>query len=95
MKEKHRRTVKIFKALSNPVRYAIIGALSRGERSVKELADELNKRQSLISQHLMILRNENLVRHRTVEHFVYYRLKNKSILSIISQVNAMVSRKTK
>ena len=57
MKEEDKRTAELFNALSNHVRYKIILDLEDGELCVTDLAHRLGKRQSVISQHLSILKN--------------------------------------
>ena len=54
----------LLKALSNRHRLLIICQLIDGERSVGELAEFLNLRDSTVSQHLALLRKDGLVASR-------------------------------
>jgi protein-tyrosine-phosphatase len=50
--------------LANPLRWRLLDELARSDRSVNELIDLLDERQSLVSYHLAQLRNGGLVRAR-------------------------------
>jgi len=52
---------QVFKVLSHPIRYAILVLLNQHDCTVKELCQELQRRQSNISQHLQILRKSGLL----------------------------------
>jgi ArsR family transcriptional regulator len=55
---------RVCKTMAHPIRLALIEALRDGERSVSDLADAIGVTQSLVSQHLAVLRNQGLVRTR-------------------------------
>jgi DNA-binding transcriptional ArsR family regulator len=50
-----------FAALADPTRRAILARLSRGEASVKELAEPFDMTQPAISKHLKVLERAGLV----------------------------------
>jgi ArsR family transcriptional regulator len=52
------------KALSDKIRWAVMEMLMDGPKTVGELAKELGVEQSLLSHHLKILRNEDLIESR-------------------------------
>lgn len=56
----------IFKALANTYRRKIIKFLLNMPKLVKELQDDLNIRQSLVSTHLAILLKANLVSYSQI-----------------------------
>ena len=62
MKKESYRALKMFKALSNVVRYNIIQLLNFKEMDVGELSHTLNKTQANVSQHLKILKDSLLKR---------------------------------
>ncbi|MBI5264252.1 MAG: helix-turn-helix transcriptional regulator [Bradyrhizobium sp.] len=64
----------LLKALSNRHRLLIICQLIEGERSVGELAEFLNLRDSTVSQHLALLRKEDLVSARRDAQTIYYSI---------------------
>ncbi|MFM7064301.1 MAG: ArsR/SmtB family transcription factor, partial [Actinomycetes bacterium] len=51
----------LFKALGNPTRVAIVDVLSDGPRCVHELVRTLGVDQPLVSQHLRVLRDVDLL----------------------------------
>jgi DNA-binding transcriptional ArsR family regulator len=56
------KLIESFRILSNPVRLKILNGLLVHPSSVDSLSIRLKKRQSNISQHLQILRKNNLVK---------------------------------
>ena len=68
------RASQMMKTLGHPGRLMILCNLAEGERSVGELAVDLQMPQSSLSQHLMRMRSEGLVETRRESQSVYYRL---------------------
>jgi len=60
------------KSLANPHRLAILCVLGEGEVSVGELNERVELSQSALSQHLAVLREENLVATRREGQTIYY-----------------------
>jgi len=52
---------ELLRALSAPIRVAIVAELGAGERCVHELVEKLGAPQPLVSQHLRVLRGDVLV----------------------------------
>ncbi|HID98038.1 MAG TPA: ArsR family transcriptional regulator [Thermodesulfobacteriaceae bacterium] len=65
---------------SSPVRLKIMWLLGEGERTVGELAEELNLAIPNISQHLKVMRSHGAVRSRREGRTVHYRLANRKFL---------------
>lgn len=65
---------QLLKALANERRLQILCLLAGGERSVGEINDLLDLSQSALSQHLAVLREENLVRTRREAQTIHYSL---------------------
>ncbi len=65
---------EMLKALANRHRLMILCQLAEGERSVGELADFLDLRDSTVSQHLALLRKDGLVATRRDGQTVWYSL---------------------
>jgi len=53
-----------FSALADPTRRAILSRLTRGEASVKQLADPFEMTQPAISKHLKVLERAGLIARR-------------------------------
>jgi len=66
-------------AMANPHRLEIIDLLGQGEKSVEQIASETNMAIANASQHLQVLKAENLVETRREKNFVYYRLAHEEI----------------
>ncbi len=67
------------KALAHPTRLLIIDELRDGPRSVSELVERIGLRQSNLSQHLGILRDQRLVIPRRDGQTVYYSLRDPRV----------------
>ena len=69
--------------IAAPARLAILLAIGENEACVCHLEVVLGKRQAYISQHLMSLRNANIITARREGRFIYYRLANPDLLTLI------------
>ena len=74
MKELYKLHAELCKTLSNPKRLEIINLLRNKERSVNELVRLVKISQSNISQHLTILRQNNIVLTKRKGKKIYYKL---------------------
>lgn len=68
-----------FKALSHPVRRAILDLLKMGKMSAGEIANQFELTGATISHHLSVLKQADLVVERREKNFIYYEL-NTSVL---------------
>jgi DNA-binding transcriptional ArsR family regulator len=88
-------TESVFQAIACPTRRALIDTLSRGERNVGELVQELTVTQSAVSQQLAILKRAGLVRERSAGRFRYYRLRAQPLAEVetwVARYRAHVER---
>jgi DNA-binding transcriptional ArsR family regulator len=74
-----------FKLLGDPTRLRVIDLLSRGEISVKEIADNLGMTQSAISHQLRLLRNMRMVKFHKDKRSVIYSLDDEHVLGLFMQ----------
>ena len=72
-------------------RIAILLAIGENEACVCHLEVVLGKRQAYISQHLMALRNANIIATRREGRFIYYRLANPDLLNLIRDAGRIVN----
>ncbi|AZG71508.1 ArsR/SmtB family transcription factor [Shewanella livingstonensis] len=72
------------KAIANPYRLMILCLLLENELSVTELNETVPLSQSALSQHLAVLRAQDLVNTRKSSQVVYYTLKNEQVTEVIS-----------
>jgi ArsR family transcriptional regulator len=70
-------------AIASPQRIAILIAIGTGEACVCHLEATLGWRQAYISQHLMALRKADLLRDRREGRYIFYRLKDASLLDLL------------
>ncbi|MBO2550380.1 winged helix-turn-helix transcriptional regulator [Shewanella algae] len=75
---------KWLKAIANPYRLMILCLLLDQELSVTQLNETVPLSQSALSQHLAVLRAEDLVATRKSSQVVYYSLKNQQVTEVIS-----------
>lgn len=69
-----RRAARLFHALSDETRVALVEMLHDGERCVCELQDALGAAQSRLSFHLKVLKDAGMVNDRKEGRWVYYSL---------------------
>lgn len=77
---------KLLKALANPSRLEIIEMLSQGEKSVEVIVQNTGLTIANASQHLQVLKNNNIVKSRREKHYVIYSLVNDELLVLYQQV---------
>ena len=76
----------LFQTLGVPPRLEILLAIGLNEACVCLLEAALGYRQAFISQHLMALREANLLESRHEGRFVYYKLADRRILDLLVRV---------
>lgn len=72
----------LLRALASPVRLAIVTELADGPRCVHELVDVVGVSQSLVSQHLRVLRGARLVETRRRGKEIEYSLSDHHVAHI-------------
>jgi DNA-binding transcriptional ArsR family regulator len=93
--DKLRQSSSNLRALAHPLRLEIMTILDEaGLASVQEIIEILNLEQSLISQHLKILRAAKLVEFSRRGKFVFYGVSYKNVahsMSVVGSFNKGVS----
>jgi DNA-binding transcriptional ArsR family regulator len=85
-----KKVSRLFRMLGQPARLRILIAIGRGEACVCHLEAALGYRQAYISQHLMTLRQMNLVSARREGRNIYYRLTDLAILDLLQEAGQLV-----
>lgn len=82
------KLASLFKVVAHPIRLCILTQLKDKELCVRELVSLLHYQQAAVSQHLSLLRKNNLVKTRRVGKKVYYSLlqENAQLLKVISSL---------
>lgn len=81
--ETYHAAAALFAALADPTRLTIVHALLDRELCTCEIADVLTASDSNVSRHLRVLRGLQLVRYRRSGKFVYYRLDDGHVATIL------------
>ncbi len=89
----HKEKAKVFKALCDENRIAILELLRCGEKCACNLSEQLNIGQSSLSYHMKILCQSQLVVSRPVGKWIHYKINAqgcalaKSLLQEITQMD--------
>jgi len=75
-----------FRVLGEPLRLRILQLLLRRERSVMELAGELQTSQPNVSKHLRRLQDAGLLRRRQEGNTAYYSIADDSVVELCDLV---------
>lgn len=75
---------ELLRALASPIRLALIAELGDGPRCVHDLASACGASQSLVSQHLRVLRGSRLVRAERHGREVVYSLTDTYVAHIVT-----------
>lgn len=75
---------RLLKSVDSPARLMILCALVDGEHSVGELSGLTDVSMSAISQHLAVLRRENIVETRRDGQTIYYSLGNDEVRALMA-----------
>src|SRR5215467_7769159 len=80
---------ELLKALSSRHRLLIICQLIESERSVGELAELLDLRDSTVSQHLALLRRDGLVSARRDAQTIFYSIASEPAREVLKTLYRM------
>lgn len=77
---------RLLKALANPLRLEILEILSQGENTVESIVNLTNMTVANASQHLQVLKSNNIVKSRKNGRYVYYSIANNQFLSLYQHI---------
>jgi len=83
MKAHAEQAAEMLQALSNSHRLMILCALAEGELKVSELNERLALSQSALSQHLALLRKQELVKTRRQSQTIFYSVAPGPAMDIV------------
>ena len=87
--KKLERAAYVLKCVAHPVRISVIDLLEQKQRlSVSELQEALNIEQSLLSHHLINMRDKGVLETQREGKHIYYSLIDKGIVQIIKYINS-------
>lgn len=93
MKEVHKDYAKVFKALADPKRLAIIERLRTGEKCACVLLEDLETTQSGLSYHMKILVESKIVESWQVGKWTHYKLSeagSKRAIEILKEITTEI-----
>ncbi len=80
---------KILSSLSTPTRLMITCMLINGEKNVSEILEKIGTTKGNISQHLKILTLNGILESRRDGNKMFYYLKDKRIIKIVSTLKEL------
>jgi ArsR family transcriptional regulator len=83
---------KFFKAIANPTRLKILRLLDSGEMCVCDIESQLDLDMSVISRHLKLLHDNQIVSSDRQGKKVFYKLEMRCIFSFITCIDAGLKR---
>jgi DNA-binding transcriptional ArsR family regulator len=78
-----RKLQHLFQTLGEANRLKIIKFIGKEERSVSEIVEAIGLSQPLVSHHLRILRERDILQTQRNGPFIYYKLKNGKLLDAL------------
>ncbi|MGA0587904.1 ArsR/SmtB family transcription factor [Dyella sp. KRB-257] len=75
--------IAVLKAMASHNRLMLLCQLIAGERSVGELAQALGLAQSVVSQHLSLLRRDGVVSGRRKAQSIYYHISDERVQALM------------
>jgi DNA-binding transcriptional ArsR family regulator len=93
--QKHaQEAADLMKALSHPSRLMILCLLTQGEMCVGDLLAYSDLSQSSFSQHLMVLRQQGLVKTRKESQLVFYQLADDHSKQVIKLLHKLYCKQS-
>lgn len=86
------QAASLLKAISNEHRLMILCSLQSGELSVGALNKCVSLSQSALSQHLAVLRKDNLVATRRDSQTIYYSIADDRVMMLMQTLQKMFSQ---
>ena len=81
----------MLKVLAEPVRWRIVERLAVEELCVCHLSEDLGVAQPLVSHHLKVLRDAELVTSERWRYWTYYRLNTERLAALASRLEALAT----
>lgn len=73
----------LLKSIAHPIRLKILCLLEKKEMTVSDIKNEVRTTNANISQHLSILRNQNIIDFRKDANFIYNRISDDRVMELI------------
>ncbi len=86
---------EIAKAISHPLRIAVIDFLKDGQQCVCDIAEHIGSERSNVSRHLSIMVSASVLEHHKEGLKVFYSLKTPCILDFFSCMTTCLKQQAK
>jgi len=80
---------QFLKSIASPQRLRILCAVMEHELSVGDIGKAVSASQSVVSQHLALMRREGLVQPRRDGQTIYYRLADQNVVEIFKTLGSI------
>ncbi|MDW8108561.1 MAG: metalloregulator ArsR/SmtB family transcription factor [Candidatus Kryptonium sp.] len=80
------KVAEMLRVIGHPVRLKIISELIESEKTVSELWHLIGQSQSLVSQHLAVLRHSGIIKSVRRGNTVYYSVINPTVIKILKLI---------
>ena len=87
------RLARVLKVLGDSNRLGIVLSIGKESRSVTEIVNASGLSQTLVSFHLRIMREADVVRTERNGPFIHYSLSDPVLLEVLSELSRMVNGK--
>ena len=89
------KQAEIAKAMSHPLRIAIVNLLKDGEQCVCDIAEHIGSERSNVSRHLSVMAAAGLLQYRKEGLKVIYKLKCACIIDFFSCVTRVLKQQAR
>jgi len=86
--DRSERVALILKTLAHPERLKALCQLAEGEKPVALLQQLSNLSPSALSQHLAVLRNNDIIQMRKESQSVFYSIKDERIFALLNAMDS-------
>lgn len=84
MRRRAGQVTRLLKCIANEQRLLVLCQLMEAEKTAGELTEITGISQSAVSQHLALLRDNEIVKTRRESQYIYYSLSSKEMQAMIS-----------
>jgi ArsR family transcriptional regulator len=86
---------RLLKSMSHPIRLKILCLLQDREMTVGEIREEVATSGANITQHLNILRHQGIIEFRRDANFIYNRISDKRIITLMQAMDRIFCARKK
>lgn len=84
------RNLEVLRAISDPVRYRILDLIGRQPKSVTELIEALKMSKALVSYHLKILRQADVVETERRSYYTFYKVNPVPLKALSNHLRSLI-----